>query len=173
MSKLKELTWEHHQNAERTAFARKLLNGITPEEYHTYLYNQFVIYGSLESLANLEGIEGIKRAKKMAADLKELENEYNIERTPGKIKPATGRYLNYLPTLDDEELMAHVYVRHFGDMYGGQMIKKRIPGSGTMYDFEDVETLKTKVRSMLNDEMAEEANVCFKYATELFEELND
>ena len=42
MSKLKELTWENHQNAERTAFARRLMGGITPEEYHTYLYNQFL-----------------------------------------------------------------------------------------------------------------------------------
>lgn len=172
MSKLKELTWENHQNAERTAFARKLLCGITPEEYHTYLYNQFVIYGSLESLANLDEVENIKRAKKIAADLKELESEYGLKRTPDKIKPTTEKYINYLPTLDNEELMAHIYVRHFGDMYGGQMIKKRVPGSGTMYDFDDVESLKATIRAKLNDDMAEEANICFKFATELFEELN-
>ena len=52
------------------------------------------------------------------------------------------------------------------------MIKKRIPGSGTMYDFDDVESLKATIRSKLNDDMADEANICFKYATELFEELN-
>lgn len=172
MSKLKELTWNNHQNAERTTFARKLLGGITPEEYHTYLYNQFVIYGSLESLANLDDVENIKRAKKIAADLKELESEYGLQRTPDKIKSITEKYINYLPTLDNEELMAHIYVRHFGDMYGGQMIKKRVPGSGTMYDFDDVESLKEKIRAKLNDDMAEEANICFKFATELFEELN-
>jgi heme oxygenase len=51
------------------------------------------------------------------------------------------------------------------------MIRKRNPGSGTMYDFENVEELKTTVRSMLHDDMAEEANICFQFAMQLFEEL--
>ena len=65
-------------------------------------------------------------------------------------------------------------ISHFGDMYGGQMIKKRISFTeGTMYDFDDVEILKAKVRAKLCDDMADEANICFKYATKLFEELNN
>ena len=39
------------------------------------------------------------------------------------------------------------------------------------YDFENVEELKTTVRSMLHDDMAEEANICFQFAMQLFEEL--
>ncbi len=66
-----------------------------------------------------------------------------------------------------------MYVRHFGDMYGGQMIRKRNPGSGRMYDFDNVEELKTTVREMLHDDMAEEANRCFEFAMELFEELGE
>lgn len=174
MSKLKELTWENHQNAERTAFARKLMRDITPQEYHTYLYNQFLIYGSLESLTNLEGIEDIRRTKRIGNDLKELEKKHGLKRNKEQIQPSAVEYINYLPTLDNDELMAHIYVRHFGDMYGGQMIKKRLPfTTGTMYDFDNVEDLKMRVRSMLNDDMAEEANICFKYATKLFEELNN
>jgi exonuclease VII small subunit len=57
-------------------------------------------------------------------------------------------------------------------MYGGQMIKKRNPGSGKMYEFENVDELKTAVRAMLNDDMAEEANRCFEFAMQLFEELD-
>ena len=57
-------------------------------------------------------------------------------------------------------------------MYGGQIIKKRQPGSGTMYNFENVEELKTTVRAMLNDDMADEANTCFEFAMQLFEELD-
>jgi heme oxygenase len=56
-------------------------------------------------------------------------------------------------------------------MYGGQMIKKRNPGSGTMYDFDNVEELKIRVRSMLSDDLAEEANRCFEFAIQLFTEL--
>ena len=59
-------------------------------------------------------------------------------------------------------------------MYGGQMIKKRLDfTSGTMYDFDNVEDLKMKVRSMVGEDMADEANICFKYAAKLFEELNN
>ncbi|MBO7969912.1 biliverdin-producing heme oxygenase, partial [Pseudomonas aeruginosa] len=84
MSKLKELTWENHQKAERTEHARKLLKGMTPEEYHRYLYNQYVQYAALETIAKgegvLEGIEHIARASSILADIIELETEYNISR---------------------------------------------------------------------------------------------
>lgn len=42
-----------------------------------------------------------------------------------------------------------------------------------MYEFNNVEELKTTVRSMLHDDMADEANRCFEFAMELFEELGD
>jgi heme oxygenase len=64
-----------------------------------------------------------------------------------------------------------MYVRHFGDMYGGAMIAKKVPGSGMMYYFEEKEELKEKLRSLLNDDMADEANRCFEFAIRLFEEL--
>ena len=122
----------------------------------------------------VEDIEDIRRAKHIGTDLKELESEYGFKRTKDKLKPSAVEYINYLPTLDNEELLAHIYVRHFGDMYGWQMNKKRLTyTTGKMYDFEDVEILKAKVRALLNDDMAEEANICFKYATKLFEELNN
>jgi hypothetical protein len=53
------------------------------------------------------------------------------------------------------------------------MIKKRNPGSGKMYDFNNVEELKTTVRAMLTDDMAPEANTCFEFAMQLFEELDN
>jgi len=56
-------------------------------------------------------------------------------------------------------------------MYGGQMIKKHVPGSGSMYNFIDVDNLKQTVMAMLHDSMADEANSCFEFAMQLFEEL--
>jgi hypothetical protein len=41
-----------------------------------------------------------------------------------------------------------------------------------MYDFDKVEELKTSFRALLNDDMAEEANHCFEFAMQLFEELD-
>lgn len=178
MSKLKELTWDNHSKAERTNHARKLLKGMTPEEYHRYIFNQYVMYSALETRAGqtrvIEGIEGIQRAEAIKNDLQELEQEYDIQRDPDLLCPVVGEYVAYVMKMaETNDLLAHIYVRHFGDMYGGQMIAKRNPGSGKMYEFEDVDALKTTVRSMLNDDMADEANRCFEFAMQLFEELED
>jgi heme oxygenase len=59
-----------------------------------------------------------------------------------------------------------------GDLSGGQMIKKRIPGEGKMYDFEgDTNEIKEKIRAIVSDDMAEEANWVFDSATQLFQQL--
>ena len=51
------------------------------------------------------------------------------------------------------------------------MIAKRVPGSGMLYKFDEKDLLKSKVRAILNDDMADEANICFEYAIRLFGEL--
>lgn len=178
MSKLKELTWENHQKAERTEHARKLLKGMSPEEYHRYIYNQYVQYAVLESRAKelnvLDGIENICRADAILQDLLELEDEYRIQRNTDLLCPVVNHYSSHVMSLTEhDDILAHIYVRHFGDMYGGQMIRKRQPGSGKMYDFIDVEDLKTTVRAKLKDSMADEANRCFVFAMQLFEELGE
>jgi heme oxygenase len=173
MSRLKELTWEVHQRAERTEFASKLVKGLSPEDYHKYLYNQYMIYSILEGATEslVPELKSINRAERIYADLRELEKEYAIGTTPALLMPVVRDYERHVIKLDRNGLLAHIYVRHFGDMYGGQMIRKRNPGSGTMYDFDNVEELKATVRAMLNDDMAEEANVCFEFAMQLFKEL--
>ena len=176
MSKLKELTWENHSKAERTEHARKLLKGMTPEEYHRYIYNQYVMYAVLESKAReygvLKDIEDVCRADAIRADMEEIESKFDIQRNGDLLCQVVADYTEYvLHMRDKDEFLAHIYVRHFGDMYGGQMIKKRNPGSGKMYEFNDVEQLKTTVRKMLHDDMADEANICFQFAMQLFEEL--
>jgi heme oxygenase (biliverdin-producing, ferredoxin) len=175
---LKDLTWEVHQRAERTEFARKLLKGLTAEEYYRYIYNQYLIYSILETqvynkIPEIRDIfNDISRSSLIHEDLKELEVNYKVPHaTPETMMPVVVEYEKHLVNLDKAGLLAHLYVRHFGDMYGGQMIKKRNPGSGKMYNFNNVEDLKTKIRSMLNDNMAEEANRCFEFAIKLFTEL--
>lgn len=176
MNKLKELTWENHQKAERSEFARKLLTGMTPAEYYRYIYNQWIIYAVLENQAEpagaLNGIEDITRADAIHADMIELEHEYGLKRDAALLCKVVTDYTDHIMQMHGKDnFLAHIYVRHFGDMYGGQIIRKRNPGSGKMYDFENVEKLKTTVRSMLNDSMADEANQCFNFAMQLFEEL--
>jgi|TARA_B110000977_G_scaffold44926_1_gene61116 heme oxygenase len=178
MSKLKELTWANHSKAERTNHASKLLKGMSPQEYHRYLYNQYVQYAAIESIAQskgvLDGIEDIARAPAILTDIEELENEYSIQRNVDLLCSVVNKYANYVVTLENaDDILAHLYVRHFGDMYGGQMIRKRNPGAGSMYDFNNVDELKSTVRAKLTDDMADEANTCFEFAMQLFEELDE
>ena len=92
----------------------------------------------------------------------------------GRQRQGPGLGLAEDETLEDTlALVPHMYVRHFGDMYGGAMIAKKVPGMGMMYKFEEKDLLKAKVRAILTDDMADEANICFEYAIRLFGELVD
>tara|TARA_A100000164_G_scaffold276078_1_gene248095 strand:- start:55 stop:588 length:534 start_codon:yes stop_codon:yes gene_type:complete len=175
MSKLKELTWENHKKAERMGHARKLLKGMEPEEYHRFIYNQMIQYEALENACRsqgiLEGIEAICRVPGMREDLAELETQHGYRQNMDLLTPVVAEYVGYVRGLDRSGLLAHLYVRHFGELHGGQMIKKRAPGSGKMYDFDDPKQLIADVRAKLHDGMAPEANRCFEYAMKLFEQL--
>lgn len=177
MSNLKELTWEHHKNAERQQFVKLMFSGnISQELYATYLFNQFAIYNLLEEIATMNGlldtIPEVRRAPKILEDFKEL---WKSKKNP-KLCKSTENYINYLKNIieDKNKLMAHIYVRHMGDLSGGQMLSKKVPGSGNYYKFDtEVNNLKNRIRSMLDDSMAEEAKICFDFATTLFKELGD
>lgn len=171
---LKELTWEHHQNAERTEFANILISGdIHPRLYQKYLHSQLIIYSTLESLVDLPlNLQGVFRSSLILEDLQELEAEHRLQELTDFL-PSVDDYVEHLTQLDNESLIAHVYVRHFGDMHGGQIIKKNVPGSGLMYEFENRSDLIAGIRELLNDDMVREARICFSFAERLFYELID
>jgi len=176
---LKEATQDLHEKAEKNPFARLLLSGdISVEQYLNYLYNLMFIYQDIENIAGRMGIikdiTDIVRAPKIASDIKELKDSID----PDKIRmfPSTLQYMAYLSALEMErpkDILAHVYTRHFGDLYGGQIVKDFVPGSGTMYDFDDRKTLISKTRAMLYDGLAKEARIAFEYAILLFEDLTN
>lgn len=175
MSNLKELTKEQHTTAERQAFVKVLMSGrINPELYATYLWNQHKKYDILEALAGAQGLlndlPGIRRKLHIEADFSELWKKD----TQPTIVPSTVEYINHMRDImtDSDALMAHIYVLHMGDLSGGQMIAKRAPGQGKMYQFEgDVQALKEKIRAKTHDGMAEEAKFVFASSTKLFQEL--
>jgi heme oxygenase len=175
---LKDLTKQKHTDAERTEFAKKLLSGsISEADYATYLGQMLEVYSVLEYQAAmadlLNDLPGIARAKAIYEDLIELDPNGKREALP-----ATKEYMTYLHQLGaDEErkhlLMAHLYVRHMGDLYGGQIISKRVPGSGKFYQFNNKEALIASIRSKLDDSMGDEANVAFDHAIAIMKELNE
>ena len=114
----------------------------------------------------LDDIKGIKRAALIEQDADELGRNTRIHES-------TRDYILHLDTVPPEQLWAHIYGRHFADLYGGQMIKKVAPGSCRMYDFEDRAGLIAKVREKLSDDLADEANRVFDFALRLFDEVSD
>ena len=106
------------------------------------------------------------------ADFEQLWAGGDKERPP--LCPVVNEYVEHMKTImdDKDKVMAHVYVRHMGDLSGGQMISKRVPGNGRFYKFkQDHDELKAHIRSLLNDDMADEAKVCFDFATKMFQQM--
>ena len=168
---LKDHIKENHDKAENHPFVKVLLSGgITTPLYADYLLNQLVCYGHLEQAAKtkgfFDGIEGIERGPL-------IQNDYVEFLYPAKIYPSSFEYLKHIDCLSPALLWAHIYARHFGDMYGGQIIKKVIPGKGTMYEFEGRQELIAAVREKLSDDLADEANKALEFSLKLFDELAD
>jgi heme oxygenase len=173
---LKDLTHEAHRQAETRPFVKILFSGkVDPKLYATYLKNQHPIYEVLEVCAMplqlLHGLTDIRRAPSILEDFIEIWGKDNPEKP--KMCPTVDRYIRYILSIKDDprKLMAHIYVRHMGDLAGGQMIAKRVPGTGKYYQFTDPEGLKSAIRGKIDDELAEEAKVCFKFAADLFEDM--
>jgi heme oxygenase len=175
---LKDLTWEHHRNAETRPFVKVLFSGkITPEMYATYLFNQHRCYDLLEAMAMMHGLMNdyptIRRAPAIHEDFMELWTDK--ENLPTEVPSVKAYHAHLMEIKDDpKKLLAHLYVRHFGDLSGGQMIAKRVPGSGKYYQFGDnPESVKERIRTKLDDSLADEAKVCFDFAAKLFEQMMD
>ena len=175
MSILREVTQERHQAVEDLPFTQYLLHGeITREHYVIYLAEMLTIYQQLELLATLEGLlddmPELPRANRMSEDLKELAPGYQHE-----ITPATRDYLRYLRDLfasdHSQDLMAHVYVRHLGDMYGGKLIARRVPGSGRWYEFDNRADLVKRFNAKLSLDLAPEALRAFDWYGKIFQDL--
>ena len=175
VSILREITLEKHQAVESLPFIQYLLHGeITQDHYVIYLAEMLMIYQHLENLAAMAGLlddmPELPRAQRMRQDLNELDPEYQAELTS-----ATRNYLDYLSTLYESEragdLFAHVYVRHLGDMYGGKLIARQVPGTGRWYEFDNRADLVKKFNAHLTMELAPEALVAFDWFSKIFQDL--
>ena len=184
--KITELTWEYHKNAERQDFVKILMSGeIDPKLYATYLYNQLACYSKLEEYCLESSLfmdtKNLPRAPHIHYDYTHLWTDIG---SPPELTESTKAYVEHLETIrgENEKLYAHVYVRHLGDLSGGQMIMRKTPGPNRYYIFKHKEVkeykriVKERVESYLNlyeVNVLPEAIFCFESATKLFKEMYD
>jgi heme oxygenase len=175
MLPLKEAIAEKHSLAEKMTFNQRMFNGeISKEEYVLYLSQQLAIFDSIErfplphtSLNRLDSI--VNDLRELYIDIKGLSEEFTLEIVP---LISTNQYRKYLNTLTQEELLPHVYLNYLALMFGGQMMKSKVPGSGKMYEFDgDMREIAGSIRAIQKDEWADEANKALDYNITILDEL--
>jgi len=175
---LREITKDLHHEAELTKFAKLLLSGkIEKQDYKKYLYNLMAIYDAIEWYCKRQGfldtMPDLPRLRAIHADFLELDDGSYCYLTP-----ATLEYQSYLHRIGNDPtrkhlVKAHLYCRHMGDLFGGQIIKKQVAhiSSGKFYDFENADAMKGAIREILTDDLGDEARVAFKYAIMMMRDL--
>ena len=173
MTILREITHAKHREVEALPMIQCIMQGPTTEQYTHYLYELKEIYKVIEGLAKEAGIlndlNGIERYQLICEDLEELDPSFKRD-----LMPATLRYINHLYATSYHNphlLLAHVYVRHMGDLYGGKLMARVVPGSGKAYQFEDRPGIIKVFNDKLTLDLGDEANLAFNYFIEIFDEL--
>jgi len=164
---LKELTAEKHQQAESTSFMMAVFARTLPFNlWVDWTYQKWLFYGAIEGAAGANGLlndlPDIRRAFYLFSDFQEMNNE-NLKY---HFRPVVIDYYQYISSISNQpsKVMAHLYTWHMGDMFGGQMIRKIVPGSHRNLEFADAKTLITNIRQKIHDGLAEEANIAFDWA---------
>ena len=161
---LKEATAELHSKAEKMMFNQRMFRGeLSQFEYLNYLIQQSYIFQEIEN-RNLPH-PNLKRLSSINEDINEL-GGYTF-----KISKPTTDYVVYLGDLNQSSLNAHIYLNYLAIMFGGQMMKSKVPGKGRMYDFDNVPELVTMIRGIQKDEWADEVNKGFQYIINILDEL--
>lgn len=171
---LREAIKELHDEAEKHPLTAVMMSGeLTPQAYAELLANQLIVYQAIESKAAYFGLSqplpGLERSEAMVEDLMELSDMCGgIEIFASK---ATATQRDHINDLDVDGVIANMYVHHMADMYGGQILKDKLPGKCRRYEFEDRGRLVSGIRAMLKDEMAQEANLAFEFTLQLFDDV--
>jgi len=172
---LKDLTSAKHAEAESTPFMKAVFARTLPFDlWVDWTYQKWLFYGAIEGAAGANQLLGdlpdLRRAFYLFMDY----NEMNTEHKKNEFRPIVIDYYNYLISIakDPNKVMAHLYTWHMGDMFGGQMIKKIVPGAHRNLEFEDPRTLMTNIRAKLDDSMGDEANIAFDWAIRMMRDYD-
>jgi len=168
---LKEATSVLHKKAEQMEFNQRMFNGkLSTKDYLKYLLVQSVIFQCIEEHYHSKLHDDLPRLKKVMEDIQELQKEIVTDVSISHL-PSVKKYGIYLESLNDERLFPHIYLNYLALAYGGQMIKKRVPGKGRMYDFDNLNEVIMSIRNVQKDEWADEVNNGYEKIIAILDEL--
>ncbi|MFZ4427957.1 MAG: biliverdin-producing heme oxygenase [Saprospiraceae bacterium] len=167
MLPLKEATSEKHRIAERMPFNVRMFKGeLDKQAYLHYLVQQQHLFDALESGPLPH--PALNRSVAVGADITEL---LAAGAQRGDVLESTMAYGDYLRGLNQADRLPHVYLHYLALMFGGQMMKSKVPSAGKIYDFEQMQDALTAVRQIQQDSWAGEVNKGFDYTIAIFEAL--
>lgn len=163
---LKEATADSHRRAEQTELVKLIFKkSISSAQYSNLLANQLVYYSAMERVGNIFHDTDLSRSQKIIQDISELNPEQLT------VVPESYEYANYISKLSERDLWAHIYVHYLGDMAGGQMLRRCVPGSGTRFEFVEPMVLIDRIRMNVSIANAVEANRAFDWTIKIYDEL--
>lgn len=163
---LRQAVKENHDRAEQTALSRLMISGtMRAHTYAAMLENMMCIYAELESDGLIQKRE-VLRYHLMVNDLLRMGGR----RWPRAA--SVGEYCQYLRDLDAKSRWAHIYVHYLGNMYGGQLLAKGLPGPHDHLLFEDLPGCMAYVRENIRHVDPDEANRAFLWTIRIYDELH-
>jgi heme oxygenase (biliverdin-producing, ferredoxin) len=191
---LKSVTRAEHKFAEKTLFARCFVRGaVEPDAYVQLMTDLRIIYRRMEScIAQSDDALVLRVWNPQLARSAAISRDLEVLGSWARPSAAAEQYADHVsavaqntPTL----LLAHLYTRYLGDLYGGRILGKMVRRGlgfdsvqGTeFYDFGDnATTLRTAFRLAINTaqvsdalqvQLGEEAKRVFVLNRMIFEQL--
>lgn len=168
MIPLKDAIATKHREAERKPFNVRMIRGeLTSQEYLVYLHQLYHLFTVLER--HQLPHPTLYRMEHIIADIREL-TDTTIQPTAFS---STTDYCEYLSHLSVDQILPHIYLHYLALLYGGQMMRNHIPGSGMLYAFDAPADAIHAIRTMQQDEWADEANKGLDYFMRILDELHN
>lgn len=164
MNSLREATAENHCLAENTELVKLIFaRQVSVEQYSNLLINQLIYYSAIEQHGLVD--TDMSRIIPIVADIQEL------ARTTFIVSPLSYDYADYISTLTPQQCWAHIYVHYLGDMMGGQMLKRLVPGQGRRFEFKEQAQSISTIRMNVSIADAAEANQAFEWTIRIYDDL--
>lgn len=138
------------------------------QAYLTYLEQQYYIFSGLEKYPLPH--DSLNRTEKIREDIQELTMKGCV--LQGQLDE-TKKYTAYLSGLSAEQRLPHIYLHYLATLYGGQMMKSKVPSKGSFYHFDDFEACIASIRSIQKDSWVDEVNKGYDFVIEIFDSLEE